>query len=193
MNVLAPDAELWIVRHGQTEWSREWRHTSFTDLPLTEEGERQAETLRPALADIAFDRVLTSPRQRAQRTAELAGFDEAIVDPDLVEWDYGDYEGLTTETIRESVPDWTVWTHPCPNGESAREVGVRLDRVVDLAREPGRTLVFAHGHSLRVLAARWLGLVVEQGRIFDLDTATYSVLSADRGTPVVKRWNVTSW
>ncbi|OUZ08858.1 histidine phosphatase family protein [Aeromicrobium sp. PE09-221] len=193
MNVLAPEAELWIVRHGQTEWSREWRHTSFTDLPLTEEGERQAETLRDALASVEFDSVLSSPRIRARRTAELAGFHDVILDEDLAEWDYGDYEGLTTETIRERVPDWTVWTHPCPNGETAAEIGVRLDRVVDLARRPGRTLVFAHGHSLRVLAARWLGLEVEQGRIFDLDTATYSVLSADRGTPVVKRWNVTGW
>lgn len=193
MNVLAPDAELWIVRHGETEWSRDWRHTSYTDVPLTAEGERQASALRSMLADVPFDRVLTSPRLRARQTAKIAGFADAATDEDLVEWDYGDYEGLTTATIRETVPGWTVWTHPTPGGESAAQVGARLDRVVAEARSGGRTLVFAHGHSLRALAARWLELSVAHGRLFDLDTATYSVLSEDRGAPVVKRWNVTAW
>lgn len=190
MNVLSPDTELWVVRHGETAWSRDWRHTSTTDLPLTEVGRIQALALRDLLADRGFDRVWSSPRRRALETAELAGFTAAVVD-DLAEWDYGEYEGLTTEQIRRDVPGWTVWSAPCPGGETAAEVGARLDRVVRRALDlRGRTLVFAHGHSLRVLAARWLDLPVDQGRIFDLDTATYSVLSEDRGQPVVKHWNV---
>lgn len=190
MNVLSPETELWLVRHGETEWSRAWRHTSTTDLPLTENGRADALALKPMISAFHFDRVWSSPRRRASVTAELAGFTPEVA-PDLAEWDYGDYEGLTTEQIRETVPGWTVWTHPCPGGETAAEVGERLDRVVARARAlQGRTLVFAHGHALRVLAARWLGLPVIDGRIFDLDTATYSVLSDDRGQPVVKRWNV---
>ncbi|MFD1859880.1 histidine phosphatase family protein [Aeromicrobium camelliae] len=185
--------ELWLARHGETEWSKAWRHTSFTDLPLTDVGEQQAAKLRPLLADVAFDRVLSSPRLRARRTAELAGFADPQVDEDLVEWDYGDYEGLTTETIRESVPGWTVWTHPSPGGETAEQLTERLDRVVARVQQGGRTLVFGHGHSLRALTARWLGLGVEHGRSFLLDTGTYSVLGEDRGTPVVTRWNVASW
>lgn len=184
-------ATLVLVRHGQTEWSLAGRHTGRTDLELTASGEATATALAPALAGETFDLVLTSPRLRARRTAALAGFPEATVDDDLAEWDYGDYEGLTTPQIRESVPDWTIWDHPMPGGESAEEVGARLDRVVARVRATeGRALVFAHGHSLRVLAARWLGLPVPDGRIFDLDTATYSVLGDDRGQPVVQRWNV---
>mgnify|MGYP006169313001 CR=1 FL=1 len=183
--------QLWIVRHGETEWSAAGRHTGTTDIDLTENGEEVARSLAPRLAGTEFDLVLTSPRRRAQHTAELAGFGHAAVDPDLVEWDYGDYEGITTPEIQETVPDWSVWTHPVPGGETAQDLGVRLDRVVERARRvEGRTLVFAHGHSLRVLAARWLGLDVVDGRIFDLDTATISVLGDDRGTPVVQRWNV---
>lgn len=192
MNVLAPDAELWIVRHGETNWSKQWRHTSYTDLPLTQVGQEQALALRAALSKVAFDRVIASPRLRARHTAELAGFDTVEVDDDLAEWNYGDYEGITTEQIRESVPGWNVWDFPCPGGETAEQVGKRLDRVVARAKPGGRTLAFAHGHSLRVLAARWLDLPVASGRIFDLDTATLSVLSDDRGQPVVKRWNVSA-
>jgi broad specificity phosphatase PhoE len=187
-----PDRELWLVRHGQTEWSASGRHTSTTDLPLTDVGEAAARTLAGPLADIDFAQVLTSPRQRARRTAELAGFPGAEVDEDLVEWAYGDYEGLTTPQIHETVPDWTIWTGETPGGETAEQVAGRLDRVVDRAqRAEGRTLVFAHGHSLRALAARWLGLDVAEGRRFVLDTATISVLGVDRGTQVVRRWNVT--
>jgi len=183
--------ELWLVRHGETEWSRSGQHTSVTDLELTPAGEEVATTLAGPLADVDFVQVLTSPRRRARRTAELAGFGDAEPEPDLAEWAYGDYEGLTTPQIHETDPDWTIWTHASPGGESADEVGARLDRVVDRARAAeGRTLVFAHGHSLRVLAARWLGLPVQDGRIFELDTATMSVLGDDRGTPVVKRWNM---
>ena len=182
--------ELWLVRHGATEWSGNGRHTSTTDLPLLPEGEADATGLAPRLAEVNFDQVLTSPLGRARKTAALAGFSDAEVDEDLVEWRYGDYEGLTTEQIRERVPDWTVWTRPCPGGESAAEVARRLDRVVARAREvPGRTLAFAHGHCLRVLAARWLGLPPTEGRLLRLDTATLSALGYERDTAVVLRWN----
>ncbi|AWB93175.1 histidine phosphatase family protein [Aeromicrobium chenweiae] len=183
--------QLWLVRHGETEWSRSGQHTSTTDLPLTPVGEAGARTLAPVLAEFDFAQVLTSPRQRARRTAELAGFPDAEPDEDLAEWAYGDYEGLTTPEIQESVPGWSVWSHPSPNGESAAEVAERLDRVVARARAAhGKTLVFAHGHSLRALAARWLEVDVAEGRHFALDTSTISVLGVDRGTPVVRRWNV---
>lgn len=185
--------ELWLVRHGPTEWSESGRHTSTTDLPLLPDGEAAARGLAPVLASQRFDLVLTSPLVRARRTAELAGFPDAEVDPDLCEWDYGDYEGLTTDRIRASVPGWTVWSHPSPGGESADEVGARLDRVVDRVRAgEGRVLAFAHGHSLRVLAARWLGLPATEGRLLALDTATVSVLAAERETPVVTRWNASA-
>jgi len=184
------ETELWLVRHGETEWSKAWRHTSVTDLELTETGRDQAASLRPLLAGVGFDQVWSSPRRRALETAELAGFTPEI-DEDLVEWHYGDYEGVTTTEIRETVPDWTIWSHPTPGGETHDEVCARLDRIVARVRKlGGRTLVFAHGHSLRVLAARWLGLDVADGRIFLLDTGTYSVLGDDRGQPVVVQWNV---
>lgn len=182
--------ELWLVRHGETEWSRDGRHTSVTDLGLTENGIEVARGLGSRLADSTFDLVLTSPRKRARVTAELAGFPDAVIDDDLAEWAYGDYEGVTTDEIRQEVPGWTVWTHPSPGGETADQVGARLDRVVERAREvPGRTLAFAHGHSLRVLAARWLGLPATDGRLLRLDTSTISVLGFERESPVVLRWN----
>ncbi len=181
--------ELWLVRHGETEWSRDGKHTSTTDLPLTADGEEAAILLGPRLYDVDFDLVLTSPRQRARRTAELAGFADVVVDEDLVEWAYGDYEGVTTAEIRETVPDWSVWTHPVPGGETADQVSARLDRVIDRAREHDRTLVFAHGHSLRVLTARWLEQPAAEGRFFRLDTSTVSVLGFERETPVLLKWN----
>ena len=182
--------DVWLVRHGQTEWSASGRHTSTTDLPLTRDGEAAARALAPRLAAASFDLVLTSPRERARRTAELAGFPSAQVDPDLVEWDYGDYEGVTTDEIRESVPGWTVWTHPCPGGETADEVAARLDRVVArcLAVD-GDVLLVSHGHALRAVAARWLLLPVTEGRLLKLDTGTVSVLGHEREQPVVLRWN----
>jgi broad specificity phosphatase PhoE len=181
--------DLWLVRHGETEWSRDHRHTSVTDLDLTAAGVEVARLLRERLADHEFDLVLSSPRLRARRTAELAGF-EPELDEDLVEWAYGDYEGVTTAEIRESVPGWTVWTHPTPGGETAEQVAVRLDRVVARAREArGDVLVFGHGHALRALAARWIGQPVEEGRFFKLDTATVGILGYERETPVVLRWN----
>ena len=184
------DAELWLVRHGETEWSRDGKHTSVTELPLTDIGVGVAGALAPRLAEVDFDLVLTSPRQRARRTAELAGFSGAHVEHDLVEWDYGDYEGITTLEIRETVPGWTVWTHPTPGGESAAQVSSRLDRVIGKTRaHGGRVLLFGHGHALRALTARWLGQPVDEGRYFRLDTATVSVLGYERETPVILRWN----
>ncbi len=185
-----PLNELWIVRHGATEWSRDHRHTSTTDLPLLPEGEEVARSLAPRLAGAGFALVLTSPRLRARRTAELAGFPDAVPDDDLVEWAYGNYEGTTTEEIREEVPGWTVWTHPTPGGESAAGVTRRLDRVVErVRRADGPVLAFGHGHALRALAARWLELPATDGRHFRLDTATVSVLGHERETPVLRRWN----
>jgi probable phosphoglycerate mutase len=181
-------SEVWLVRHGETEWSRDGKHTSVTDLPLTDEGERTARKVRDELSG-DFDLVLTSPRQRARRTAELAGHPEAEPDADLAEWAYGDYEGVTTDEIRETVPGWTVWTDPCPGGETAEQVSERLDRVVERCRGAQRALLFAHGHSLRALTARWLELPVTDGRLFRLDTATVSVLGFERESPVILTWN----
>ncbi len=190
MSEETPDTELWLVRHGETEWSRDGRHTSVTDLDLTEPGVDVARTLRERLAGSSFDLVLSSPRLRARRTAELAGFGDVELDEDLAEWDYGDYEGVTTATIRETVPGWTVWTHPTPGGETADQVTARLDRVLARARDAGgRVLVFGHGHSLRALAARWIQQPVADGRFFKLDTATVSTLGFERDFPVVLRWN----
>jgi broad specificity phosphatase PhoE len=181
--------EVWLVRHGETEWSRDGRHTSTTDLPLTADGEKVAASLCDRLDD-DFVLVLTSPRQRARETARLAGHPEAEVDGDLAEWDYGDLEGATTEEIQKTYPDWTIWTGPVPGGERADEVSDRLDRLVERCRAAeGRVLLFGHGHSLRALAARWLGLPVTEGRHLRLDTATVSVLGFERETPVVLRWN----
>ena len=180
------------MRHGETEWSASGRHTCTTDLPLTADGEAGRAEPGPVAGPRRVRPGAHEPPTPRRHTAELAGFDDAEVDDDLVEWAYGDYEGLTTPQIQETVPGWSVWSHPCPGGETAAQVAERLDRVVARARSTeGATLVFAHGHSLRVLAARWLGLDIAEGRLFDLDTATFSVLGDDRGTPVVKRWNVT--
>jgi len=184
-------ARLLLVRHGETEWSRAGRHTSTTDLPLTEAGEDEARALAPVLAELDVDRVLCSPRLRARRTAELAGLTSPEICEDLAEWDYGDYEGVTTPEIRRTVPGWTVWSSPVPGGETPEQVAERLDRVVERVRATGdTTLVVAHGHSLRALVARWLGLPVAEGRHFVLDTATWSELGDDRGTPAVLTWNV---
>ena len=184
------DNELWVIRHGETEWSRDGKHTSHTEVELTPEGEEVARGLAERLAGVEFDLVLTSPRVRTRRTAELAGFEDVEVDEDLAEWDYGDYEGVTTAEIREDVPGWTVWTHPSPGGETADEVSRRLDRVVAKVRSNGgRVLVFSHGHASRALAARWLDQPVEEGRLFLLGTATISVLGWERESPVVARWN----
>jgi broad specificity phosphatase PhoE len=182
--------EVWLVRHGETEWSRDGRHTSVTDLPLTADGEKVAEHLRDRLQDEDFSAVLTSPRSRARETARLAGRPEAEVDPDLVEWNYGDLEGRTATEIQETYPGWSIWTGPVPGGESADEVSTRLDRVIARCRAvDGRVLLFGHGHSLRALAARWLGLPVTDGRLLRLDTATVSVLGYEHDSAVILKWN----
>jgi probable phosphoglycerate mutase len=181
---------VWLVRHGETEWSRRRLHTSVTDVPLTDVGEEAARAIGGRLEGRSFALVLTSPRLRARRTAELAGFADAISDDDLAEWAYGDYEGISTEAIRRAVPGWTIWTHPAPGGETAAEVAARVDRVIARARAvEGDVLLFGHAHSLRVLAARWLGEGAAEGRRYRLDTGTLSALGHERETPVIERWN----
>ena len=185
--------DLYLVRHGATEWSVDGRHTGTTDLPLLPSGEATARSLAPRLAGTDFGLVLTSPRQRARRTAELAGFPDAILDEDLGEWNYGEYEGVTTDVIRQKDPGWTVWTGVTPGGETCEQVGVRLDRVIARVRAAeGNALIFGHGHALRALAARWLGLPATEGRLLKLDTATLSVLGYEREQPVVLTWNAGS-
>lgn len=181
---------VWLVRHGETPWSRDGLHTSTTEVELTEEGVATARTLEGKLRDRSFALVLTSPRERARRTAALAGFTDAIVDDDLAEWDYGSYEGIATPEIRETVPGWTVWSHPSPGGESANEVAARVDRVIARTHAAGGdVLLFGHGHALRALTARWLGQPVADGRLYKLGTGTVSVLGYERDTPVIERWN----
>jgi probable phosphoglycerate mutase len=181
--------EVVLVRHGETEWSRDLRHTGRTDVPLTETGERQARTVGEALRGREFSLVLSSPLRRALDTARLAGFDPELRD-DLAEWDYGEYEGRRTVEIREEVPDWTIWRYGARGGESVQEIGERVDRVAEeLRRVEGDVLVFAHGHVLRVLAARWLGLEPGDGRLFALDSATLSALGYEREQPVIGMWN----
>jgi probable phosphoglycerate mutase len=184
--------ELWLLRHGETEWSRTRRHTGRTDLGLTPEGERQARTLGESLAGRTFTLVLTSPLRRARETCRIAGYgDVARETPDLMEWDYGAYEGRTREEIRQDAPGWTIWTAPVPGGETASDVAARADRVIDLAlRAGGDVALFAHGHVLRVLATRWLGLPPSAGALLALDTATLSVLGHEDAARVVRRWNV---
>jgi broad specificity phosphatase PhoE len=188
----AGEPELWVARHGETEWSRTRKHTSVTDLPLTAEGERAARALKARLAATSFDLVLTSPLLRARDTARLAGFgDRAVVDDDAFEWRYGDYEGLTTAEIRQDFPGWTIWTHPVPGGEKAQEVAERADRIIDRIRTEGgnRVLLFGHGHFLRVLGARWIGQAAGAGAHLVLHTATVSVLGWEHGTPAILTWN----
>lgn len=185
-------AEIVVIRHGQTTWSAAGRHTSVTDLPLTHDGEREAASLRPALAGRAFASVLVSPRVRAIRTAELAGLRVTAVDEDLAEWTYGEYEGITTAQIREKDPDWDLWRDGCPGGELPAQVGTRLDRVLDRARavlDDGDVVLVAHGHSLRVATARWLGQEPSAGALYRLDTATISTLGFEHEQPVLTRWN----
>jgi probable phosphoglycerate mutase len=183
--------EIVLIRHGETEWSRDGRHTGSTDIPLTDEGRRQAKVVGEWLAGRAFVRVLTSPLGRALETCRLAGFgDRAEPREELLEWDYGEYEGLTTPQIRERRPDWYLWRDGCPGGESAAEVGRRVDRVVAELREAGGdAALFAHGHVLRVLTARWLELDPEDGALFALATATLSALGWERETAVIRVWN----
>lgn len=185
----------YLARHGETAWSLTGQHTGRTDLPLTERGERNARSLGNRLAGLTFAKVLTSPLQRAARTCNLAGFGaSAEVDPNLVEWDYGDYEGLRTAQIHETRPDWQLFRDGCPNGESPSQVGERADRVITRLREiEGEVLVFSSGHFLRVLAARWLGLEPIAGRFFMLKTASLSALGYENSLsqPVIQFWDDT--
>ena len=176
---------LWLVRHGETAWSRDRLHTSVTDVPLTPAGVEAAQALGARLVGRVFSLVLTSPRSRARRSAELAGFPEALVDEDLAEWNYGRYEGVSTAQIRETDPGWTVW-------ETADHVGDRVDRVIArCSAVDGDVLLFGHAHCLRALTARWLGQPVVDGRLYRLDTASLSVLAYERETPVIVHWNAT--
>lgn len=184
---------VWLIRHGETAWSRSGRHTGRTDVELTEHGERQALALRDVLRAVRPALVLSSPRTRALRTAELAGLRVEAVDDDLAEWDYGDFEGLTTGQIRERVPGWTLWTHRVANGETAAQVADRADRVLRRAipyLSAGPVVLVAHGHISRVIGARWVGLGARDGGRLALDTAAPSVLGSERGTPVIDRWNM---
>lgn len=186
-----PEQKVYLLRHGETEWSLNGRHTGVTDIPLTENGRKLARQLQPILAREKFVMVLTSPLQRARETCELAGLGTlASVDRDLMEWNYGEYEGLTTEQIRQTRPDWSVFRDGCPGGESPLQVSVRADRIVSRVRAmDGNVALFSHGHILRVLAARWINLSASYGENFLLDTATLNVLGYYRESPAFKIWN----
>ena len=184
-----------LVRHGETEWTLSGQHTGRTDIPLTDNGRSQARELCRELASRRFGLVLSSPLTRALETARLAGLgDHVQTTEDLMEWDYGDYEGITTDEIRSKRRKWSLWMDGVPGGESAAEVGARADRVIEEVRqiltETGSDVaLFAHGHVLRVLAARWLGLTPADGRLFALEPATISMLGYERENPVIRRWN----
>ncbi len=180
-----------LVRHGETEWTLSGQHTGRTDIPLTDRGRNQARLLEPLLSTANFALVLSSPLQRARETCELAGLGPRMeIEPDLMEWDYGEYEGITSKQIKRTAPNWVVFTDGCPGGETPEQVGARADRVIKRVRSTaGRVALFAHGHLLRVLAARWIGFPPSAGQHFLLDTSTVGVLSYYSGIPVVKRWN----
>jgi broad specificity phosphatase PhoE len=184
-------ANVVLARHGETEWSRDGRHTGTTDIQLTDNGRREAGLLREPLSGRRFVRVMSSPLSRALETARLAGFQDGVEQRDeLMEWDYGEYEGISTPQIRERRPDWYLWRDGCPGGETAAEVGARVDRViVDLVGLDGDALVFAHGHVLRVLAARWIELAPEAGALIALSTGTLSELGWEREARVIRLWN----
>jgi probable phosphoglycerate mutase len=181
-----------LVRHGETEWSRDGRHTGRTDIPLTAEGRRQAAAIAGPLAAWHFALVLSSPLQRAVETCRLAGFGStAQLRPELMEWDYGKYEGLTSRQIAEQNPGWSLWRDGGPNGEKPADVGRRVDRIiVEVRQVAGDVLIFAHGHVLRVLTARWLDEAPDGGRHYALQTATLSVLGREHENPVINRWNL---
>ncbi len=192
MSASPPRAEIFVVRHGQTEWSAAGKHTGRTDVPLTREGRAQAAALASELADRDFTLVLCSPLRRARETCELAGQAErAVIDDDIQEWDYGDYEGLTTAEIRQINPDWNLWRDGCPGGEQSEQVAARADRALQRLRGAGgHAIAFAHGHVLRVLTARWLGMEAAAGARFALVAGGVGVLGFERETEVLSRWNI---
>jgi broad specificity phosphatase PhoE len=185
--------QLWLIRHGETEWSKSGAHTGRTDLPLTEVGRENASAMGGVLAGRRFALVLTSPMERARETCRLAGYgDAAQVDRNLCEWDYGDYEGRTTPEIRKEIPDWSLWVAGVPNGETIAQVAGRADAVIKRAlAADGDVALFAHGHILRILAACWIGLAPQVGRFLALSTASLSTLGYERATHVIDRWNLT--
>lgn len=183
--------EIWLIRHGETEWSRTGQHTGRTDLPLTEQGEAEARATAARLRGESFDLVLCSPLVRARRTCEIAGYlPQAVLDPDCMEWDYGDLNGITREDYRRDHPGWNIWDGPVPNGETIEHVAGRAARVIARASEArGRVAIFAHGHFLRIFTATYLGLPPWAARGFALATARISVLGADNGYPAILSWN----
>lgn len=185
-------AEIVLVRHGQTEWSANGKHTSYTDLDLTEDGERQARAVAERIEGRRFVAVISSPRRRALRTAELAGLAVTETTEDLAEWNYGEYEGITSATIHETDPDWWLFRDGAPGGESPDQIGERIDRVLEKVRpllDDGDVALIGHGHALRVVGARWLGLPAEYGGRLKLGTATLSVLGFDHGRTAIDVWN----
>ena len=185
------NSTIYLIRHGETEWAKSGRHTGRTDIPLTDAGREQAGFLLPIFDEVKFTRILSSPLQRALETAKLAGLGPRVeLDKELMEWAYGDYEGLTTKEIRDRVPDWSVWTHPCPNGETIDQISLRADRVVATLRSiDGNVAIFSHGHFLRVLVSRWVGLPANHGSRFLLGTSTLSIFGYENELPVIKTWN----
>jgi broad specificity phosphatase PhoE len=185
------NSTVYLIRHGETEWAKNGRHTGRSDIPLTDAGREQAGFLLPIFDDVKFARILSSPLQRALETAKLAGLSPSVeLDEELLEWDYGDYEGLTTKQIRERVSDWSIWTHLCPNGETIGQVSQRADRVVARLRSiSGNVAIFSHGHFLRILVSRWIGLPADHGSRFLLGTSTLSILGYENEVPVIKTWN----
>ena len=181
-------SSLWLVRHGETAWSLSGQHTSTTDLPLTEEGERKAAAVGKALAGKKFSAIFSSPMRRARDTCRIAGVGDPIITDDLREWNYGSYEGLTTAQIQESAPGWTIWTGVAPGGETIKQVAERARRVIREAPE-GAVTIFGHGHMLRVLAACWLETSPEMGRCFALGTGSISILGYERDSRVIQTWN----
>ncbi|HYP14017.1 MAG TPA: histidine phosphatase family protein [Bryobacteraceae bacterium] len=184
---------IWLVRHGETEWSLSGQHTGRTDIPLTERGQRHARSLQGMLAPLGISHVLTSPLKRAFETCRLAGLgDQAQIEPNLQEWDYGDYDGRTTADIREEIPDWTIWTGGAAGGESIGDVARRADAVIERSVSlEGDVALFSHGHFLRILAARWIDMPPQHGQLLALDTASLSCLGFEHNARVLRKWNRT--
>lgn len=183
--------QLYLVRHGETEWSRSGQHTSYTDLDLTDHGVAEALGLREKLNPADFGLVLSSPRLRARRTAELAGFADVEVDDRLQEWNYGDYEGLTSQQIRAMQPGWRIWTHSMPHGETKVQIITRMTEVVEMVRASGvdKAIAFGHGHSSRVLALCWLDIDIARGQSFPLKTSSVSIVGYEKESPAIVQWN----